>query len=148
MQTSIAPKFYQNKICSRCRKSKPLDTFYHDRCAKDGRQRCCKECQAAYKKVYYQTEAGKATQRRSNQSKAGKAAMRKYRLANPEKRKAQNVIRSAVRCGDLPRVFGLRCQVCGDRAQHRHHSDYNKPMETTPLCHKHHWQAHNSQEET
>jgi len=59
-------------------------------------------------------------------------------LAHPEKLRAKQLIKNAVNRGDLPRVSTLTCKECGKQAVERHHPDYSKPMETIPLCYKHH----------
>ena len=42
-----------NKICSKCLESKPLDCFYVNKTKKDGRSFVCKTCHKEYNKKHY-----------------------------------------------------------------------------------------------
>jgi len=61
---------------------------------------------------------------------------RLYKLNNPEKCKAQDIINHHIRKGEIER---LSCEVCGRQDTHAHHEDYSKPLEVIwlcPSCHK------------
>lgn len=68
---------------------------------------------------------------RAKQSNAAK----RMRQVHPEKDKARQVLRSAVRRG---KVRKLPCQVCGDIKSQGHHPDYSKPLEVEWFCQTHH----------
>ena len=72
-----------------------------------------------------------------------RAHVKTYKQNNPEKCVAHDMVRSAVRRGDLPRVSTCDCVDCGVQAADYHHEDYSKPLEVEPLCKKCHKKRHN-----
>ena len=48
------------------------------------------------------------------------------------------VITKATRDGMMKRARDVKCEKCGERADHRHHEDYEKPLEVIYLCHRCH----------
>lgn len=83
------------KRCSKCGETKPLDEFYKDKTAKGGYRYNCKGCCKAYER----TPEGKEVHRRYKRSKKGKESNKRYgmsekgkikdrRHANTEKGKA------------------------------------------------------------
>ena len=64
--------------------------------------------------------------------------VRKWRRANPEKKRAHDAVDRAIRRGELVRG---PCEVCGQRAE-AHHDDYSKPLQVRWLCRGHHKAAH------
>lgn len=62
----------------------------------------------------------------------------KWLSENPEKRKAHNEVKNALRSGKIHRH---PCCICGNKAQ-AHHEDYSKPLDIIWLCHKHHGERH------
>jgi len=80
---------------------------------------------------YQRTEAGKA---------AGRRAKRKYDAIYPDRIRANQAVRNAVRNG---RLIKTPCSVCGSRYRiHGHHEDYSKLLEVIWLCPKHHKDRH------
>jgi hypothetical protein len=59
--------------------------------------------------------------------------------SNPEKRRAQKMVETAVRTGKLPRS---PCERCGSLKAEAHHEDYSKPLDVSWLCRKHHLARH------
>jgi hypothetical protein len=57
---------------------------------------------------------------------------------DPARRRAKQLVRNAIRRGDLTRK---PCEVCGDPAQ-AHHDDYSKPLVVRWLCTVHHGYEH------
>ena len=49
------------KACTKCSREKPLDDYYSDKRAKDGKQSQCKSCH----KGFYQTYHGKSVKKKS-----------------------------------------------------------------------------------
>lgn len=47
----------ETKICSKCKKEKPVSEFGKNKAKKDGLQAECKECKSAYNKLHYQKNA-------------------------------------------------------------------------------------------
>lgn len=50
---------------------------------------------------------------------------------DPEKELARNMVRSAIRKGDIIRKA---CERCGSLPSHAHHDDYSRPLEVRFLC--------------
>lgn len=48
-----------NKICSTCRKVKPVTAFHRHKGKPDGRQTVCKDCKIAYNATYYTQNAAR-----------------------------------------------------------------------------------------
>jgi len=148
------------KYCKKCGAIKPLDEFGVDAGRKDGHSYSCKLClRLAYKKRYKKIrteELARARQYQKNNREKSAARARKYRsvnpcaarlagknwrLRNPEKQKAQNILTDAVRRGCVARATA--CEVCGiTKNIHAHHDDYSKPLDVRWLCAIHHKQAH------
>jgi hypothetical protein len=69
----------------------------------------------------------------------------RYRIENPEKRRAHSAVSNAVRDGRLERG---PCEVCGTTENvHGHHEDYDKPLEVRWLCVIHHAEEHQRMKE-
>ena len=58
-----------------------------------------------------------------------------YAEKNPEKAKARQIVRAAIKDGTLQRK---PCQRCGDWPVHAHHPDYSQPLKVWWLCPKCH----------
>lgn len=65
--------------------------------------------------------------------------VRLYRKRYPEKAKAHNAVKYAVRVGKLTRG---KCEVCGAEGAQAHHDDYSKPLDVRWLCMIHHKEHH------
>lgn len=87
-----------NKICSRCKKEKPISEYHRHPSTRDGRDSQCKECHnLACKKYdqsnkgkfahqkYCQSEKGKLTKKQYNQSEEGKLTRKQYDQSNKGK---------------------------------------------------------------
>lgn len=59
---------------------------------------------------------------------------------SPEKARARQMVRDAVKSGKL---FRKPCEVCGNPKSEAHHDDYSKPLEVRWLCRRDH-RAHHS----
>ena len=87
--------------------------------------RANREKRRKYKRAYYKTKNGK---------EAVKRAVKKYEAKNREKKKAW-AARNYIELQP--------CVKCGKEPTHRHHPDYDKPMEVVFLCPLHHKEVHN-----
>ena len=148
-----------NKKCSACRKIKSIKDFW---CYKSKRRNSikiavpskCKVCAVIYHKKWYYSSDGQAfkhlnKERRNSQhkkyrqSKKGKIVQirkaNKMWLKYPEKRRAREQLRYAVRTG---KIIKSLCEVCNDSVVFGHHNDYNKPLEVNWLCMTHHREVH------
>ena len=125
------------KKCTKCEEIKEPTAFSSEKKNSDGLQYHCKTCVKAYQEenkecikiyqeAYKKTEAGKASQRKSDE---------KRRLEHPEKIKARNVLNHAIEAGKMSRQV---CSICGKKEAQAHHDDYLKPLEVKWLCIEHH----------
>lgn len=115
------------KRCSMCHQLKLESDFYRNRAQKDGFYHYCKECHITYFKKYAFTKIRKKHQQRKTAN---------WTQKNPEKRKAHNILNTALHAGKITRQ---PCQVCGSTQRvEAHHEDYSKPLEVEWLCRKHH----------
>ncbi|WP_244185063.1 hypothetical protein [Proteus genomosp. 6] len=137
------------KKCSRCEKTKPIDSFQVRRASKDGLTAACKECLSIYDRSraslphrvharvnYQKTDRGKA---------AADRAKKKFIENNPIKRKAHNIVSNALRSGKLVRPE--KCQQCSSNQKiFAHHTDYSQPLLIMWLCDSCHkdWHKHNT----
>ena len=64
---------------------------------------------------------------------------REYRKQNPDKDRANQIVRIEKKHG---RLVPQPCEVCGKEKVDAHHEDYSKPLEVVWLCKKHHRQLH------
>ena len=64
---------------------------------------------------------------------------RKYRMNNPKKSRAHDLVAYAMKTGALTRK---PCEVCGQKSDVAHHDDYERPLEVRWLCAAHHRQWH------
>lgn len=129
------------KKCSKCGEWKPFAEFSAHHNTTDGHQYYCKLCAGDYARAYapgyQQTEAGKATRKRSNEKyRAGES----YRW----RQKAREAVRAAVKAGDLPHISERVCEDCGEQAQIHHHDSYKEArwLDVRPLCGVHHKEWH------
>lgn len=129
------------KYCKSCEVEKPLDEFYKDKRAKDGRYTVCKICHGNKTRFYVSTNKyQRKTKRIRNKAYANEYMKTYTRL--PEqiiKNKSRDKLKNAVRRGRMKR---LPCQECAEPKTDAHHPDYSKPLEVVWLCRKHHSQIH------
>lgn len=69
--------------------------------------------------------------------------VRKFKAANPEKVRVQQIVRQAIRSGKLARPAA--CSQCGAACKpDAHHSDYSRPLDVTWVCRKCHVDIHHT----
>lgn len=66
-------------------------------------------------------------------------AQNRWNHGNRAKRRAQAVLRAALRKGEVKRGC---CEFCGSLRVDGHHADYSLPLQVTWLCRKHHQKLH------
>ena len=100
---------------------------------------------------------------KEDRAKRHRAAVRKWKEANPEKVKehrqreyqnaspaqrakikARRIVNHAIKRGWLPRPDEVSCVDCGITAAEYHHENYSKPMDVVPLCKGCHLARHKS----
>lgn len=113
----------RSKVCARCRIEKTLSEFPANRKARDGRGGWCSDCQ----RDYMRGRSSNAQRRRA----ASKASARKH----PDRRRAREQVKDAVRRGDLAPVRSLACHDCGRPARaYDHYAGYDRPLDVQPVC--------------
>lgn len=120
--------YYKMKICRICKEEKPLTAFVKYTKMPDGLETRCRECnRTRIRKI-----------RDKNPGYNSKHA-KKFRLQNPEKRKAHRAIEQAIRSGAILR---MPCVVCGDPKSESHHEDYSRQLDVIWFCRRHHAEHH------
>jgi len=133
------------KKCTSCEEVMDLGEFYIHPKMKDGHLNKCKKCCKLYalerrlnteetriadRLRYYKSEERREYSRRNTE---------KWRIKNPEKRKAQTKLNNAIRD---KKITKKACEVCGNDRSHGHHHDYLKPLDVIWLCAKCHARHH------
>ena len=132
------------KTCFKCKKEKELIDFYKHSAMSDGYLGKCKECAKA--DVKNNRAANIDNVRSYDRSRSSlphrleknREVTTKWRKKYPERKKAQSLLRSALKSG---KIKPLLCFICGGNAE-AHHPDYNQPLDVVWLCPSHHKQAH------
>jgi hypothetical protein len=85
-------------------------------------------CQACYRR-----------QTKQRRGQVGHSHSLIWNRANPEKRRAQKMVETALTSGRLER---RPCERCGSEPVHAHHDDYSRPLHIMWLCPAHHKERH------
>ena len=147
-----------NKVCTKCKVSKPLAEYHKTKSSKDGLQYRCKSCVAeynrsdkikAYQKVYNASPQGRQRSQRHektssrlqkryayNRTPARSKIRQDYRDRNLDKVKAWRAMSNSIRDGKFPPASSKSCNECGRAAQEYHHWSYapEHRFDVVPLC--------------
>ena len=128
------------KKCFRCGIEKLLSEFYAHPGTLDGHLGKCKACTKIDVKANRETsnrirEYDNARAKLPHRKKLVIAGQIRRRKEHPEKEKAYEKVRLAIKSGILKR---LPCEICGNTKPQAHHEDYSKPLGVKWLCQKHH----------
>lgn len=148
------------KRCCRCKEWKELSEFFKDRTKPDGFDYRCKKCLIDKSKKYRQTEDGKATYTKYNNSKLGKLTSRRYmdthkdllreksaqaRRDFPERMLAMRAVNNAIIGKRMPKASELMCahrgKNCKIVAKDYHHYKGYEPenwLNVVPVCRRCH----------
>ena len=111
------------KQCARCRRDLDLGDFCKSSKSRDGRQRWCRDCM----REYMRGRSSDPAKRRAN----ARRSARRY----PEKRRARERVKDAIRRGDLPRASACICSDCPRQAtQYDHPNGYENALEVESVC--------------
>ena len=105
------------RVCTKCEVAQPVTSFYEGRAD-------CMEC--------------KKSQVLENKKATGDYANRQHRKRFPQRERARNIVRRAIRSGTL---IKQPC-FCGNTETVAHHDDYAEPLQLRWLCEKHHSRFH------
>lgn len=117
------------KYCKGCGYDLPRAMFARQTAAPDGLQYKCRDCKAELDKDW----------RARNPERCAERHSRYEALRNPQKKKAKDLARNAVRSGKITK---LPCCVCGSDKSQAHHEDYSKPLDVIWYCQRHHSARH------
>lgn len=126
-------KIIKMVICIKCRIEKEKTEFYKHNWTSDGILHKCKECVKEYTRNQDRTEYDKLREQTPKRKKWKKNAQIKYRLNNPKKYRARQIVSNHYRYrkDEKPKL----CSNCNSsRLIELHHEDYDKPREIIPLC--------------
>ena len=136
------------KKCFKCKKSKPLTSFYSHKGTADKHLNKCKICtkkdvsllrrNPKFREKILQRDRDRANEpkRKSKHLLAVKLRRQKYK----GKARANAALNHAVRDGKIKK---LPCEVCGNIKVEGHHPDYRKKLQVIWLCNYHHRKIHN-----
>lgn len=139
------------KTCTKCKKTLPLDLFYRNRSAPDGRHSQCAECMKANTRRYMKQH--REERRQYQRQYAAKfperieESNRKWRERHPDRHQqahradreihvmevvARRAVKAAKANGTL---VPQSCERCGSTTRiEAHHEDYSKPLDVNWLC--------------
>lgn len=153
------------KACKKCKLDLPLTAFRPRKDSKDKLTYVCKACEAAWRKIYMQTDRAKELSRiktrkfkqtergaqyqiEFSKSDANKICQRKWRDSVKGTEEYRHKMRARKRVWYAKKTGKIKyepCSVCGTTKNvHAHHHDYSKPLDVVFLCHKHHEMEHAS----
>lgn len=114
--------------CPRCGQEKPLTEFGTR--TRRGRKSALPYCRPCHTEYHTEWRHGKGRERFRASNKASK-------VRHPNRQRARDIAHAALKCGEIR--WG-RCVVGGDcsKGVEMHHDDYDKPLEVTWVCRKHH----------
>lgn len=117
----------QMKTCVRCRVEKQTANFTRSRKSRDGLGSWCKDCSRNYMRGRKQDPERRRI--------AAKASAKRH----PERRRARERVKDAVRAGRLTAAQWCKCIDCGMPARaYDHHHGYQHALEVVPVCHECH----------
>lgn len=122
------------KLCSRCGKHKPVNLFYAEKKASDGKRSDCKDCNWAKrnpeKKMLSQLQYRIKYKSRLNKKRL---MFPNKHTCDKERYRTYYAVRKALIRGVLKKPDS--CQSCGStRKLYAHHNDYSKPLDVMWLC--------------
>jgi hypothetical protein len=151
------------KTCFKCGSSKDEDEFYRHPQMSDGRLGKCKECCKSdvksnrQSKVEYYREFDvkrnalpHRVEARNSYHKTPEGHVKhvgtaiRWKKKNPFKVAIHRLVERAVRGGRLTKK---PCERCGAVRSQAHHESYDRPLDVTWLCAKHHYERHKEMRE-
>ncbi len=134
------------KLCSKCKKTIPVENFSKDRSRGDGLQSWCKSCCGLAIQAYCRTDHGRLTRREAwkiyhskpEAKERARIASSVYRKKHRRKHNCGMKVQYALKTGKL--LKPENCSNCGWVGKlNAHHPDYNEPLRVVwlcPSCHK------------
>lgn len=137
------------KRCFKCKRKKPIESFYSHPATADKHLNKCKACtKKDVRRHYYSPEGRKniiayeAARARSPERRKKRIEYAKgMRRRNPGKYRTRQRTTQAVKSGKLVK----KPCWCGSEKVQAHHTDYRRPLLVQWLCRKHHMEAEGKQ---
>ena len=119
------------KVCSHCKKIRPLGEFNKNRFREDGLKIHCRQCH---------NRAQKRHMKNPRSRHLHNMAVARHQRKHPERHRANQAVYMAVKKGKIirPEV----CPLCEGVPVEAHHEDYSKPLDIDWLCKKCHTERH------
>ncbi len=136
------------KKCFKCNKEKNIGSFYRHPMMGDGHLGKCIDCTKADVRANYKlkrkqySDYEKIRNRRPERKAATAEVQRRRRAANPEKNRAYNAVRYALKSGKIKK---MACFYCGKKKVEAHHDDYSKLLDVKWMCFKCHREKEHGQ---
>lgn len=128
------------KQCCKCKQTKSINLFSKNKHYRDGFQYECKLCRLQSNRIWRRTHSGRKCEYNSRHTEKGrKTVLRrkiKYRRKYPERIKAQQSVRRAIKKGVLPHLSECSCILCSKSSAEYHHWSYLPQhwMDVWPVC--------------
>lgn len=125
------------KFCKFCGLDKEESKFPINKDSRDGRHSKCRQCCHEYYKNWI-----KRPEVRIKKRLEWDKPYQERKVLEPEKTKARDLLRSAVRLGNI--VKPEKCSICDNKKGRieGHHEDYSKPFEVVWCCTSCHGKIH------
>lgn len=121
------------KACFKCGRCLALTEFYKHPMMEDGHLGKCKDCTKRDAVLHYRAKADNPEWLAKERAR-GRDKYARYKYKPIGKRRAHNLVNSAVRFGRLAKPDWCRlCWTQGGKIE-GHHEDYSKPLEVVWLC--------------
>jgi hypothetical protein len=129
------------KTCFKCGTSKPLTDYYKHPQMGDGHLNKCKECarKDSADRLEIKTQDPEWVEKEKLRHVE---KFRRYRNGTEleiKKIKARSAVKHAISKNEIQKE---PCAVCGNHKVQGHHEDYDKPLDITWLCIRHHNDRH------
>ena len=135
----------KQRKCNCCKLKKSLENDFYWDSTNTRYETQCKKCRVLKQKITQRKTYNSANEhKRYLKRKANgefEGAWRKWREKYPEKYKARQQLRNAVKAGKIEKGSCMANDGCKGRLE-AHHDDYSKPLEVKWLCQKHHKEHH------
>ena len=136
----------ETKVCSKCKKEKPLSEFGFSNTKSGIRQSQCRSCFSEYNRKRYEARAEEFKKARREYEKEHPESVLDTRLRmcskNPNKFNANKAVNAAIYAGVIKNP-GV-CFGCGRKSEETrlsaHHFDYTRPLDVVWVCRRcHYW---------
>lgn len=132
------------KQCTKCKEYKELEMFTHDLRTELGRRSYCKKCDSLTARIYYQKNREKRVA--YNAKRDIKAITYRMRELYPEKQRARDLLRKAVKKGTIIKgeCVTTYADPCNGQVEAHHHLGYEGEhwKDVMWLCRRHHTYIH------